>query len=113
MKLDPRKSKVAKLLPLLKRLGAAAAKGRPEPERDWTAETAKTLAAGKLENFDLTEFAVAAFAAQFDGPADAPLNRPYAEALIALIDQMASNGIRDDRVGRIRESLKRRTEAPS
>lgn len=109
MKLDPKKARVAKLVDLLKKLGAVASKGKPKPYRDWAGETAKTLAAGKLEDFDLTEFVVAAFSADLSAPPDMPINQPYAEALFELIEQMGKAGVRSvDRVRNIREALSRR-----
>lgn len=110
MILDPKKSRVAKLLPTLKKLGEASAK--PKTERDWAGETAKTLAAGKLEDFDLTEFVVAAYESELAPSSDEPVNQPYAQALAELIGQMKSAGVRSgDRLRRVDEALERRLRA--
>ena len=100
------------LVPLLKKLSALAQPLLRTGERDWASDTIKTLHAGKLEDCDLTEFAVAEFQTKLEGREDKRPVWDYSRALLALLEELERRRIVSDRSRRAREELAAWTDAP-
>lgn len=106
MKIDPEKSDVSKLLSRLKELSALFIKRRGKDQRDWAADTSRTLLAGKLESFDLVEFAAAAYDTELAASKDPRPVWDYSRALLGLIDEMQALGAQSPKTDKIRDLLK-------
>jgi hypothetical protein len=104
MKLDPKKTDFSRLVSLLKKVAVYSA--NPKDERNWADDTAKTLLAGKLEDFDLEEFVAQAYETDLSKREDKRPVWDYAQAMIALIDEMHSKGIRAGRAKDVGATLK-------
>lgn len=103
MKLEPAKNE--KILAIIKKLSELGAPLRREDERDWAADTIKTLQAGRLEDFDLSEFAVAEYESRCAGREDKRHVWEFSRALLELLDEMAARKIGSERSKRARQSL--------
>lgn len=102
MKLEPGKRDYSKLIAELERLSGLRPKGA---DRDWAADTIKTLQSGKLEDFDLIEFVVDRYDTQLASAED---RRPVWEAsrsLLALIAEMEALKVSSPKTDRVRDAL--------
>lgn len=104
MRLDPEKRDYAKLIAQLERLSVLGRKERPK-ERDWAAETVRTLKAGRLESYDLEEFALGEYEGGLAGRED---KRPVWErsrALLALLGEMRAAGVTSPKLKKLGDEL--------
>ncbi|MBI3550974.1 MAG: hypothetical protein HY077_00525 [Elusimicrobia bacterium] len=106
MRLDPKKTDFSRLVSLLKKLAAISAKADPKAERNWVEETIKTLQAGKLEDFDLTEFVTQAYETDLAKHEDKRPVWDYGQAVLAICAEMESLGLHGPKTQAVRDSLK-------
>lgn len=105
MKLDPKKNDYSRTLELLESLSRLAEPLRGKGNRDWAAETVKTLKAGKLEDYDLVEFVSAEHDAFLSGKEDHRQVWDYSRALLSLVEEMDARGHRSPKTAKIRLEL--------
>lgn len=101
MKLDPAKHDYTKLVAALERLSAFNPKG----QRDWPADTVKTLKSGKLEHWDLIEFVVERYDSQLAPEGDVRPKWEHSRALLALIAEMDALKLGSPKTATVREAL--------
>lgn len=106
MKLDPAKTDYSRVIAQLEKLSALHPH-RKGDDRDWAAETIKTLKAGRLESYDLEEFAAVAFQRELAGREDPRPVWEYSRALLGLIREMDARRIAGPRLEPIRIELER------
>lgn len=102
MRLDPAKKDFAALVEKLERLRAFNAKG----ERDWPADTIKTLKSGRLEDCDVVEFVVDRYDRSFASAGDDIRPRwEHSRALLGLIAELDALKLGTPKTDAVREAL--------